>query len=176
VAERRTIEPDEARRMLGAGEAGAIDLRDPDDVAKGHAPAAVPVIEGDLEGAVEQALHGREAALLIFGDDEAAIERLESAGHETIVVEGGWERWQREGHPVLPRPDDEYEGPDLMMPTASGGGPPETEREEEEEEDEEADADSAGPEGEDRAQQEEPVDSEAREEPAGNQPAQEPRE
>jgi tRNA 2-thiocytidine biosynthesis protein TtcA len=114
------VDPDDARELLGSGSARAIDLRDPDVAAKGHAPGAIIVGEDDPREAVERARHGEEVPVLVFCDDgsrsaEVASE-LRDAGLEAAAVEGGFRAWSETGLPELPRSDEEYEGPELKQP------------------------------------------------------------
>ena len=115
-----TIDPEEARRLLGTGQARSIDMRDESVLAGGHAPATVVVGERSLKEAAEQVLAVEQVPILVFGTDggesERGAEELREAGIEAVAIEGGWSGWQSAGLPVQPRDDQEYEGPDLAQP------------------------------------------------------------
>jgi rhodanese-related sulfurtransferase len=115
-----TLEPDDARVLLGRGEARAIDLRPPEDAAEGHAPGAVVVGDRSLKEAAEEVLEVDEVPILVFCEDgersgEAAAQ-LREQGIEAAAVEGGWNEWVGKGMPTQPRSDDEYEGPKQSIP------------------------------------------------------------
>jgi rhodanese-related sulfurtransferase len=44
--------------------------------------------------------------------------RLREEGKAAASIEGGMQAWRKEGLPVQPRPDEEFEGPDY-----TGAGP-----------------------------------------------------
>lgn len=114
------VEPEEARQMLGRREAAAIDLRDDEEAAQGHAPGAVVVQGGDLEAAAERARAGKEIPILVFcakgNRSKDAAKELSDAGIEAASVKGGWEAWAAADKPVQPGRDTEYDGPDLSKP------------------------------------------------------------
>lgn len=111
------IDPDEARLLLAKGEAAAIDLRDAEAMAEGHAPGAVMVLEEDLSAAAEKARAGKDIPILVFCDDgersQAAAAELAEAGIEAAPVDGGWSKWASSGQPIQPSDGPEFEGPDL---------------------------------------------------------------
>jgi rhodanese-related sulfurtransferase len=113
-----TVEPEDARVLLGRGEARAIDLRADEVAAEGHAPGATIVGDRSLAEMVEEMREG--TPLLVFCEDgersvEAAAE-LREQGVEAAAVEGGWSEWAASGMPMQPRSDDEYEGPKQSIP------------------------------------------------------------
>jgi rhodanese-related sulfurtransferase len=115
-----TVEPDDARVLLGRGEAHAIDLRAEEVAAEGHAPGAAIIGDRSLAEVAEEIREGREVPLLVFCEDgersgEAAAE-LREQGIEAAAVEGGWSEWLSSGMPTQPRSDDEYEGPKQSIP------------------------------------------------------------
>jgi rhodanese-related sulfurtransferase len=115
-----TVEPDDARVLIGRGDARAIDLRTDEVAAEGHAPGAAIVGDRSLAEVVKETREDREVPLLVFCEDgersgEAAAE-LREQGIEAAAVEGGWSEWVSAGMPTQPRSDDEYEGPKQSSP------------------------------------------------------------
>lgn len=113
-----TIDPEEARVKLARREVVAIDLRDADTAAGSHAPGAVIVGDEEPEQAVERARgEDGDKPVIVFcedGSDSGEVAaKLCDAGIEAAAVEGGWAAWQKEGMPIQPGEDEEYEGPDL---------------------------------------------------------------
>ena len=110
------VEPEQARVMLGKGEAVAIDLRTAKEVTDARAPGATWVEDDDPVAAAEKARGDRDVPVIVFGDDgescRAAIEKLEEAGIEAAPVEGGWDGWVSDDKPVQPKRED-IKGPDL---------------------------------------------------------------
>lgn len=110
------VEPEQARVMLGKGEAVAIDLRSPEEISEARAPGAIWVEDDDPVAAAEKARGEREVPVIVFAEDEEscrnAIERLGEAGIEAAPLEGGWKAWISEDKPVQPKRED-IKGPDL---------------------------------------------------------------
>jgi len=111
------IDPEQARLLLGKAEAAAVDLRDAEAMAQGHAPGAVMVEGDDLAAAAEKAQAGKDIPILVFCEDgersERAAAELNEAGTEAAAVDGGWSKWASTGQPIQPASEDEYSGPDL---------------------------------------------------------------
>lgn len=115
-----TVDADEARTLIGKGEARSIDLRSQEERENGHPPGSVAVGDRDPKEAADDVLRGEDLALLVFCADgersEQVASELRDQDVEAAAVEGGWEGWLSAGEPTLPRPDSEYEGPDLPTP------------------------------------------------------------
>ncbi len=115
-----TVDVGRAHELLGRSEARAIDLRGEDEVAEGHAPGAVMVVDGDLKDAAETVLRGDDLPVLVFCESgersEDAAAELREAGIEAAAIEGGWSKWIGAGMPTQPGSDEEYDGPELKQP------------------------------------------------------------
>lgn len=80
-----------------------VDVRYPDDYAKGHVPGAINLPKGKWRDA--QGL-SKDATLYLYCYTptchlaaEAAVE-LTAQGYRVVEVEGGWERWLHGGYAV----------------------------------------------------------------------------
>lgn len=122
-----SIEPGEARLLLAKHEAVALDLRGDVVAETGRPPSATVVVDGDLDDAIERARtegEDGELPILVFDDDagraKEVAEQLRERGIEAAYVKGGWDAWTSEGQPVQPKPDVEFEGPDLSKVPGAG--------------------------------------------------------
>ncbi|BAJ32610.1 MULTISPECIES: rhodanese-like domain-containing protein [Kitasatospora] len=101
------IDPTEAHRLAAAGEALLLDVREPEEHAELHAPGAVLVPLGDLDGAagletVRAAGDGRLVLAVCRSGNrsQAATELLNAHGLPTVNVAGGMRDWLRAGLPA----------------------------------------------------------------------------
>ena len=91
-----------------------IDVREPDEYAKGHLPDAICIPRGTLEGAAdagykhrnEQLCHAHDATILLYcqsgGRSAMAAAVLQQMGFEHVhSLAGGIECWEGEGFPIL---------------------------------------------------------------------------
>ncbi len=107
------IEPEEALRRQQAG-ALLVDVREPHELALGHARAALGIPMASLpSGLAERDVGPTRPVLLICqvgGRSLKAAERLREAGYLHVAsVEGGTERWIAQGLPVeRPEGDHDY--------------------------------------------------------------------
>ena len=103
------IEADDADRQV-AGGALLLDVREPDEWAAGHAPAArhlpmgeVPASYGDLPEGIDILVICRTGAR-----SQQAAEFLRAQGRSAANVSGGMRSWMAQGLPVVAA--DGFEG------------------------------------------------------------------
>ena len=93
------IDVSELKRMQSAGEKFAlIDVREPDEVAKGTIPGAVPIPRGVLELKVDQVTADKDAKIVLYcgGGNRSALAAwmLKKMGfRHPISLIGGWRAW-----------------------------------------------------------------------------------
>ena len=94
------ITPAEAIRLLDAGKALAVDVREPDEFAAGHIPGAKLLPLGDVLTRAEEVLPEKDAQWLIYcrtgrrGAD--AAQKLEGQGYTNLRDLGGILSWPYE--------------------------------------------------------------------------------
>lgn len=90
-----------AREMVRAGDT-VIDVRRPEEYARGHIAGAINVpietLPSALAGITGQVL----TACSMGGRAARAADILAAAGHAAFVIEGGTKAWVRAGFPVDP--------------------------------------------------------------------------
>jgi len=99
------ITPEEAHARAGAG-ATLVDVREADEWAGGHAPAAVHIPRGYLEARIEERVRDRhsEVMLICAGGVRSvfAARTLQELGYTRVSsVAGGFGRWKEAGLPVV---------------------------------------------------------------------------
>ena len=104
----RAISPDDVASWLAEG-AVFIDVREDHERARGQAAGARGVAKTQLLAEPERHLPGRDAPVVLIcqmgGRSMDAARALEAAGYTRLAsVEGGTQRWQDEGRPMV-RPD-----------------------------------------------------------------------
>ena len=94
------ITPAEAIRLLDAGKAQAVDVREPDEFAVGHIPGAKLLPLGDVLTRAEEVMPDKNAQWLIYcrtGRRSAdAVQKLESLGYTALRDLGGILSWPYE--------------------------------------------------------------------------------
>ena len=94
------ITPAEAIRLLDAGKAQAVDVREPDEFAVGHIPGAKLLPLGDVLTRAEEVMPDKNAQWLIYcrtGRRSAdAVQKLASPGYENLYDPGGILSWPYE--------------------------------------------------------------------------------
>ena len=94
------ITPAEAIRLLDAGKAQAVDVREPDEFAVGHIPGAKLLPLGDVLTRAEEVMPDKNAQWLIYcrtGRRSAdAVRKLESLGYTDLRDLGGILSWPYE--------------------------------------------------------------------------------
>jgi rhodanese-related sulfurtransferase len=92
---------------LGADEAVArgallVDVREPDEFAAGHAPAAVHLALGELESRHDELPKDRTVVCVCRSGarSAAAADALCSVGYDAVNLVGGMLAWSKEGLPV----------------------------------------------------------------------------
>ena len=94
------ITPAEAIRLLDAGKAQAVDVREPDEFAVGHIPGAKLLPLGDVLTRAEEVMPDKNAQWLIYcrtGRRSAdAAQKLEEQGYTSLRDLGGILSWPYE--------------------------------------------------------------------------------
>lgn len=94
------IDPAAAVRLLDAGKAIAVDVREPDEYAAGHITGAVPLPLGRVNELAGQRMPDKAAAWLVYcrtGRRSAeAIKKLEALGYTNLYDLGGILAWPYE--------------------------------------------------------------------------------
>ena len=90
----------DAIRLLDAGKAQAVDVREPDEFAVGHIPGAKLLPLGDVLTRAEEVMPDKNAQWLIYcrtGRRSAdAVQKLESLGYTNLRDLGGILSWPYE--------------------------------------------------------------------------------
>ena len=94
------ITPADAIRLLDAGRAVAVDVREPDEFAVGHIPGAKLLPLGSVRARAAEVLPEKDAPWLIYcrtGRRSAdAVQKLESLGYTNLYDLGGILSWPYE--------------------------------------------------------------------------------
>ena len=94
------IDPAAAIRLLDAGKAVAVDVREPDEYAVGHIPGAKLLPLGEVLSRAAEVLPDKAAPWLIYcrtGRRSAdAVQKLASLGYENLYDLGGILSWPYE--------------------------------------------------------------------------------
>ena len=94
------ITPADAIRLLDAGRAVAVDVREPDEFAVGHIPGAKLLPLGSVLARAPEVLPEKDAPWLIYcrtGRRSAdAVQKLESLGYTNLYDLGGILSWPYE--------------------------------------------------------------------------------
>ena len=96
----RKIDPAAAVRLLDAGKAAAVDVREPDEYEEGHIPGALLLPLGQVKGRAEQVMPDKNACWLIYcrtgrrsAEAAACLERM---GYANLCDLGGMLSWPYE--------------------------------------------------------------------------------
>ena len=91
------IDPAAAIRLLDAGKAVAVDVREPDEYAVGHIPGAKLLPLGEVLSRAAEVLPDKRALWLVSGRRSAdAVQKLASLGYENLYDLGGILSWPYE--------------------------------------------------------------------------------
>jgi len=94
------IDPAQAVRLLDAGAATAVDVREPDEYAAGHIPGAVLLPLGSVRAKAAALLPQKDAPLLVYcrtgRRSEAACAQLQQMGYTRVRNLGGVLTWPYE--------------------------------------------------------------------------------
>ena len=94
------IDPAQAARLLDAGKALAVDVREPDEYAEGHLPGAQLLPLGQVGRKAAQMLPDKEGTLIVYcrtGRRSAeAAAKLEALGYRNLYDMGGILSWPYE--------------------------------------------------------------------------------
>jgi rhodanese-related sulfurtransferase len=104
-----TVEPEEARQLLGANEASAIDIRDDEKWREGHMPGARHCADGDFADALEQIDDEQKVIVACEDGEESArvAEQIREQGRDAVSLAGGMEAWRSDDQPMQPSRDPE---------------------------------------------------------------------
>lgn len=110
---REALSAEEARELLGKGEAKAFDLRDSESWREYQVPGSHQVDEDSLRSALEE-LPDDTTVIVVCADGQRSSEvagKLRDEGYDATHIDGGIEAWESAGLEPLPRSDYKYEGP-----------------------------------------------------------------
>src|SRR3954451_3793834 len=104
-----TVEPEEARQLLGSNEASAIDIRDLEKWQGGRLPAARHCPDGDFAEALEQIDEDQKVIVACEDGEESArvAEQIREQGRDAVSLAGGMEAWRSDDQPMQPSRDPE---------------------------------------------------------------------
>ena len=109
----KTIDPEQARRMVASGEAQALDLRGDDAWRESHVPGAVRAEANDVESHADELDRG--GAVVVIAEDEdsgrKAAEALSGRDLDVAVLEGGMDAWSDEDFKTEPSVDPDEDAP-----------------------------------------------------------------
>src|SRR5688572_26977947 len=105
--ERRTVNPEQAREMLGSNEASAIDIRDDEKWRDGHLPGARHCPDRDFDDALEQIDDDQTVIVACENGKESAevADELRERGVDAVSLEGGMDAWRSDDMPMQPSRD-----------------------------------------------------------------------
>lgn len=95
------VSPAQALKLYETGDAMLLDVREPDEWAKGHAPGAIHLPLGDLDPA---ALDTGKLIIAICRSGNRsgkATAQLRNAGVQVRNMSGGMTAWQEDGLPIV---------------------------------------------------------------------------
>jgi phage shock protein E len=100
------ISAQEAATKLESGEATLIDVRDDEDWKVEHAPKAMHLTRGALEGEIEDVVPDVNAAIVCHcgggGRSALAVESLQKMGYKNVrSMAGGLKAWKAAGLPTV---------------------------------------------------------------------------
>jgi rhodanese-related sulfurtransferase len=119
-----SLSAEDARTLIASGEeATVVDIRPDEEWDEGRIAGA----EHHTEETVIESLGDLPAdtpMVIVCADGERSAKlaaRLREEGRDAASIDGGMEAWAKEGLPVQPRPDEEFEGPDYSKPPGGSG-------------------------------------------------------
>jgi molybdopterin/thiamine biosynthesis adenylyltransferase/rhodanese-related sulfurtransferase len=100
------LEPEEVQKLLDAGEARLVDVREGDEWRAGHLPGATHVPRGFLELQVDQILPDKDSPVVLYcgGGNRSALaaKTLQDLGYTNVKHLGsGFAGWRNAGLPVI---------------------------------------------------------------------------
>jgi rhodanese-related sulfurtransferase len=104
-----TVEPEEARRLLGSNEASAIDVRDVEKWREGRLPGARHCPDGDFADALEEIDEDQKVIVACEDGEESArvAEQIREQDRDAVSLAGGMEAWRSDDQPMQPSRDPE---------------------------------------------------------------------
>jgi hydroxyacylglutathione hydrolase len=103
-----TVSAEQAREMLAANEASAIDIRGDEEWRSGHVPGARHRSEDELESALERIDRSQTVIVVCEDGERSGRCAAEARGeHEMVSLEGGMGAWRSADMPMQPSYDPE---------------------------------------------------------------------
>ena len=90
------IDAGTAIRLLDAGKAVAVDVREPDEYAVGHIPGAKLLPLGEVNSRAAEVLPEKEATWLVYRRSAEAVQKLDALGYSNLYDLGGILSWPYE--------------------------------------------------------------------------------
>jgi rhodanese-related sulfurtransferase len=100
------VEAEEARRLIAAGEAKAVDFRDDDAWRENRITGAIRLSNDELDRGLEEI--SEEVRLIVVADEGQAqklADQLEERGRDAAYLEGSVGAWKEEDYPMQPSQD-----------------------------------------------------------------------
>ena len=113
------LDPEDARVLIGRGEANVIDIREDEDAfAEGHVTGAVHVPGGESDSMPDDLSDDKVLVFVCESGERSAevADRYREEGRRVTSIDGGMKAWVSDGMPVQPRAEAEFEGPELKHP------------------------------------------------------------
>ncbi|MFE6735548.1 rhodanese-like domain-containing protein [Microbacterium sp. NPDC057650] len=88
-------------QLAAAGDIPLIDVREPDEFARGHVPGAVNLPMSDLGNRLDELPAEAFHVICEMGGRSASVvQALEARGYDATNVDGGTAEWRAQGRPV----------------------------------------------------------------------------
>lgn len=100
------IHPREARPLLDAGEAVALDVREVDEWRHGHIGGALHIPLGQLGARLHELPHGKRLVAVCRSGSRSSlvVHALRERGYDVVNLAGGLLSWHASGMPLEPAP------------------------------------------------------------------------
>ena len=93
----KTIDAEEAKRMMDEGGVTVVDVRQPDEYAAGHVPGALLLPDDQISSEAAAVLPDQEAAVLVYcrsgRRSRGAAAKLAELGYQNVYDFGGINDW-----------------------------------------------------------------------------------
>ena len=104
---KQSVSPTEARELIAAGHARAMDVRDLEGWKSGRLPGAMHIPADEVSSRLDEL--PEEGQILVAcerGDRSSKVaEELRRKDYDAVVLEGGMKAWKKEHLPVQPSDD-----------------------------------------------------------------------
>ena len=108
-----SVSPQEAREMLAANEATAIDIRDDEAWREGHIAGARHHSADEIDDALEE-IDSEQTLIVVCEDGSESGEvasKLGDGDRNAVCVEGGMDSWRSDDMPMQPSRDPKEGSP-----------------------------------------------------------------